>query len=370
MAVKLAADDAFRRPDAVDELVDVHPGIDAHILHHMQQVFGGGHAGGPPVAAVGAAAEPADGAVQFQRVVRPQGAEGGVGRGDGHIAPVVQMQAEVVDFRPLFLDAVEAFLHFGRGAVAHRVAHRDAADVDAHLVPQIVLLFQHSHQAVHRELAQEVAAPTGVGADAGLFDVEFLGLGHPLGPGFHFLHLAAVGVAAHEHIAHMAAEAGVGVALDGEGRRVGFGPFHAARVQRQGGVGYAGLGGEAGDDFVDARHLRRPLGADERADDDVAQAGFRELIQQLDLVLDRDVGVLDLHPLAHPFFFVNYLRIVRHPGASFQAGAGPAGADMRWRSGANGAINELPGIAGNFRIAAGGCQCCRPAGDCRKAMPE
>ena len=107
--------------------------------------------------------------------------------------------------------------------------------------------------------------------------VQFLGLGHSLRPGLHFLHLGAVGVAAGEHVAHVGGtETGVGVALDGQGRRVLAGALHAAGVQGQGGVGDAGLGGEAGDNLVYALHLGRPLGADERADYDILQGRCRK----------------------------------------------------------------------------------------------
>ena len=244
----------------------------------------------------------------------PRGAHGGVGRGYGHVAPVVQVQAEVVDLRPALLDPVQALLDFGRGAVAHGVAHGHAADINAHLVPHVVFLFQQGHQAVHRELAEEVGTPTGVAADARLLDVQFLGLGHALRPGFHFLHLRAVGVAAGEHVAHVGREPGVRVALDGQGRRVLPGALHAAGIQGQRGVGDAGLGGETGDNLVNALHLRRPLGADERADDDVFQAAAGKLVKQFDLVVNGYVGVLDLHAFAHAFLFVDYLRVAGHLG--------------------------------------------------------
>ena len=304
MAVEFAANDALGSPDAVDELVDVHAGGDTHILHHMEEVLGGGHSGGAAVAAVGAAAEAADGAVQVKGILRAEDAHCGVGGGDSHIAAVVEVEAEVADFGPAFLDAGDAFLNLGRGAVAHGVAHRAAGDFDAGFVPEAVLVFQEGHQGVDGEFAEEVGAPGGVAADAGLGDAEFLGLGDDGGPAFHFLHLAAVGVAAGEDIAEVAGEAGVGIPLDGEGRRVGAGALDAAGVEGQGGVGDALPGGELVDDFVDAFHLGRPLGADEGTDDDALQAGVGEHIEEFDLVVNGDVGVLDLHSLAHSFLFI------------------------------------------------------------------
>ena len=162
MAVELAADDALGGPYAVDELVDVHAGGDTHILHHVEQVFGGSHAGGTAVAAVGAAAEAADGAVQLKGILGAEDAHGGVGGGNGHVASVVQVQAEVVDFRPAFLDANDALLHLGGSAVAHGVAHGATAHVDAGFVPEAVLVLQQGHQAFDRELTEEVRTPGGV----------------------------------------------------------------------------------------------------------------------------------------------------------------------------------------------------------------
>ena len=210
----------------------------------------------------------------------------------------------MVDFRPALLDADDALFNLGRRAVAHGVAHGATAHVDASLVPKAVLVFKQGHQAVHRELAEEVGTPGGVAADAGLGDAHFLRLGDDAGPAFHLLHLTAVGVAAGEHVAQVAGQARVSVPLDGQRRRVGAGALHAAGVQGQGGIGYAGLGRELGDDLVNPLHLGRPPGADKGTDDDALQAGFREHVEELNLVVNADVGVLNLHAFTHAFFLI------------------------------------------------------------------
>ena len=145
MTVELATHDSLGGPDTIDQLVDVHAGGDPHVVHHVEQVLGGGHARGTAVAAVGAAAEPADGAVKFQCVVGAKYPHCGVGRCDGHVAAVMEMQADVVNLRPHFLDPVDTLLDLGRRAMAHGVAHGCAAHIDSDLVPHAVLTLQHGH---------------------------------------------------------------------------------------------------------------------------------------------------------------------------------------------------------------------------------
>ena len=60
-----------------------------------------------------------------------------------------------------------------------------------------------------------------------------------------------------------------------------------------------GLGREPLQDLFDLGHLRRVSRADKGPDDDSGQSGLAESVQESDLVIDRDIGGLDLHPLAH-----------------------------------------------------------------------
>ena len=272
-------DDLFAHPDAVDELVDIYARIDAHIIHHVEDIFAGRLAGCPPGAAVGAASEAADASVDIQGVFLLQHPKGSVCGGKGHVAPVVEVHAEVLDLGPALLYPDDALLDLVGAAPAHRVAHAYAFHLDVRLVPKLVLLLQHGHEGIYREVPQEVGTPAGVGADACRFHIALLGLGHDLGPAFHLLHLGAVGVPANEDVAHVALEPGVPVPLDGQGRRILLGSLDAPGIQRQGGVLDPFPGMELGHDLVDAGHLGGPLGAYEGAYDDVFQPRFREGVQ-------------------------------------------------------------------------------------------
>ena len=70
VTVELTSHNPLGGPDTINQLVDVHSGGEAHVFHHVEQVFSGGHTGGTAVAAVRATAKSADGAIQFQCVIR------------------------------------------------------------------------------------------------------------------------------------------------------------------------------------------------------------------------------------------------------------------------------------------------------------
>jgi hypothetical protein len=98
------ADDLFGQPHHLDQLVEIDPGVDAHVFEHVHQVLGGDHHGRAAVAAVGAAGEAADRGLQAQRVAAVQHTQRRVDRGQGHASAIVQVEIELLDRRPARLD--------------------------------------------------------------------------------------------------------------------------------------------------------------------------------------------------------------------------------------------------------------------------
>ena len=69
---------------------------------------------------------------------------------------------------------------------------------------------------------------------------------------------------------------------------------------------------KASHQLIDISHLRRPLRADKRADDNFTQTSFGQRIEQLYLGSDWNIRALDLQAVSHAFFSMNNFRIAAH----------------------------------------------------------
>src|SRR3990170_269475 len=120
------ADDLGQPARDRDQRVEVHAGLDPHLVQHVHHVLGGDVAGGPR--RVGAAAQAADGAVEpvdadleRREDVRRR-----------HAARVVQVQAEVDVGKPV-AQARQPVVDEDRVRHARGVRHADLADPPAHV---------------------------------------------------------------------------------------------------------------------------------------------------------------------------------------------------------------------------------------------
>ena len=118
------------------------------------------------------------------------------------------------------------------------------------------------------------------------------------GPACEFLLLRAVEVSAREHVAEVGVQEGP-VFLDGQGRHELLSALVRPPIDQQCRVDDVRVRREPLQHLFNAGHLRRVPRTDERPDDDPGQSGLAEGVQEADLVGDRDIGRLDLHPLAH-----------------------------------------------------------------------
>lgn len=73
--------------------------------------------------------------------------------------------------------------------------------------------------------------------------------------------------------------------------------FKTSQVRRQGAIGHTGLALDLREHLGGTGHLRHPLGRDETADFDVAQAGGAQGIHQAHLVGDADGLCFILQPV-------------------------------------------------------------------------
>ena len=73
-----ATHDFLQQPDAFNQLVQIHPGCDAHAVKHVHEIFGRHHATSPAIAAILPAADAAQGAFDNRGVMPVKRAQCGV----------------------------------------------------------------------------------------------------------------------------------------------------------------------------------------------------------------------------------------------------------------------------------------------------
>src|SRR6266852_1754649 len=144
----MPTEDFLAHPDTLDELVQIHAGLNAHTVQHVHDILGGRHAGGLTIAAVGTPTHTANGALNAQRIVRPQRPDGSIHGRDRHPPAVVQVRPEVLDVGPLFFDAAKNFLDFDGMTPPHRVADTDCSHLNTRRSPEVMLFFEKLHHRV------------------------------------------------------------------------------------------------------------------------------------------------------------------------------------------------------------------------------
>ena len=195
------ADDAFEQPDAVDDPVEVDAGRDAHAVQRVDDVLGGGHGAGAAVAAVLAAADAAERAVDEEGARFVERAQGCVERGQGHAARVVHVQVEAAHGGPAAADFQQVGFHLVREAEALAVVQADLDQLDAGFGQRFDAAGQHGEAVSLRELAHEVGAPGRADGDpAGAYAAR-LRVGDRVGPARDDLVERAVHVAAAVDVA-------------------------------------------------------------------------------------------------------------------------------------------------------------------------
>src|SRR5690606_28335395 len=165
VAPQFVPDDLLGEHDGLDESREIDAGVDAFALEEVHEVLGGDHAGEPAVAAVGAAAESADGGVDDEGVALVEFAEGGVGAQRRHAARVVQVHLEVPDLGPGVENPADLGTHGGGRVPAHRITEVDARDGNARGGPLVDLQLQDLHAAVLADLTGPVRSPARVDGD-------------------------------------------------------------------------------------------------------------------------------------------------------------------------------------------------------------
>ena len=180
----------------------------------------------------------------------------------------------------------------------HGIEEAHARDGDARIVPCVVGTFEDVHALIEQKLADEVGTPRSGDSYLGFGNAPSLSVLDNGLPACKLLFLRTVEVAASEYVAQVGVQEGT-IFLDGQGRRELPGALVGPAIHQEGRVDDVRVRREPLQDLFDVGHLRRVSRADERADDDSRQSGITEGVQEANLVFDRDVGGLDLHPLAH-----------------------------------------------------------------------
>ena len=211
------------------------------------------------------------------------------------------------DLGPALKDGVQLCLHRIGHVPGHWVADPCFVDRDSRVAPKLVLTLEHLHAIVLVEASEPVRAPGRVDGDADGSRPRRHRRGDHLGPESNLLVLRTIGVAPHEDVTQMHQGPRK---LDGrhQGRHVVAHAFAASFIQGKRSVANSVHGSETRHEFIDVRHLGRPLGADERTHHDGAQSSPRQCVEQFDLGVDTDVGAFDLHPLAHTLFDDDHAR--------------------------------------------------------------
>ena len=284
-------------PGRVDEAREIDAGIDALDLEQVDEVLGRDHARRTTVAAVGAAAHAADRGVDDEGVLGSEQAQHLVGRQQREPTTVVQMQMHLRERRPPGERRGDGLLDGARRAPRHRVTKPELGRRHAMLRPGVDLELDQSHSLLETEGPKPVGSPRGIHRDDRIGPPLGNCRGDRRGHGGDLVGLRASGVPAYEDIAQV--QLGTYGAGNGD-RGCEFGSaLGASRVEDERGVGDAVDRSEACDELLDLGHLRHPAGAHERADDDVAQAGAGQSVEEAHLVVEGDVDALDLHALAH-----------------------------------------------------------------------
>ena len=200
----------------------------------------------------------------------------------------------------------------------HGIEQAHARDGDVHASSQALMgAFEDVHALIQRKLAHEVRSPRSGDSYLGFCHVAPLSVLDYRLPACELLFLRPVEVAASEHVAEVGVQERP-VILDSQGRRELPGALVGPAIHQEGRVDDVRVRREPLQDFFDVGHLRRVSRADERADDDLGQSGLAEGAQEANLVIDRDVGGLDLHPLAHRLIAVLDGRPLKVHGMSRQ----------------------------------------------------
>ena len=309
--VELVTDDFLGEPHDFDQFVEIDPGVYAHLLQHVHQVFSGYHHRGLSHPAIRAAGHAADGRLQAHGVVAVEHAQRRIDGCERGAPCIMEMQVEIGDGREAFLDFHERALDLVRHIPARRIRKPDARDRQAGVVPRFDHAVEHFHQLFRRHFARPVGAKAVADVEAAVLGALRLGLLDHLRPRLDLLGLRAVRIALREHVAHVHPRR-VFVRFGRQWRRVFRSAVLAFVVQRSVGVAHARFRRKRADEIVHTRHLRRPLRADKRADRDFLEACFRQRIEKADFSLERNVRAFDLQPVAHAFFGVDDFRIAAH----------------------------------------------------------
>ncbi len=116
------ADDVLGEVGAIDQLVEIEAGLDAHLLAHEDEIFGADIARRALMPGEGTAAETGDRGV----VLGHAHLEPGIGIGDAHAARVVEMKHDI-EIGEFFAHRGDDALDRARRRPAHRVGERQAA---------------------------------------------------------------------------------------------------------------------------------------------------------------------------------------------------------------------------------------------------
>ena len=120
-------------------------------------------------------------------------------------------------------------------------------------------------------------------------------------PARHLLRDRTVDIALREHVAEIHRRLRL-IFLIVQGRDILSESLAPHVIQRRRRVGHAGLGMKSPNQLVDVGHLRHPARADERADGDFFETGFRQCVEQTNFIGHRNPGALDLQTVAHSLF--------------------------------------------------------------------